>query len=181
MSTIFLFHGFGGSPDNNWFPWLTKELKAAGHKVIAPKFPHPEEPKLTEWLNEFSTYRRKIDESTVLVGHSLGGAFAMRYLERAKTPVQATFLVASVFGVMGNDIDAHITTFNVKPYDYPEIILNGGNIHIVHSDNDPYIPLVQAEDASLKMITAMDVIPAKNHLTMSIFPQLREIILNSIV
>ena len=30
MSSVFLFHGFGGSPDNNWFPWLTHELEAAG-------------------------------------------------------------------------------------------------------------------------------------------------------
>ena len=181
MATIFIFHGFGGSPEGNWIPWLTHELEAAGHTVIVPTFPHPEKPLLKEWLKEFSIYKESTDESAVLVGHSLGGSFALRYLEQAKLPVQATFLVASVFGVMGNGTDAHITTFNVAPYDFPVIVQNGGDIHVVHSDNDPYIPLPLAEEGALNLMTAMDLIAGGEHFTTREFPELRDMILATVI
>ncbi len=146
-----------------------------------PKFPHPEKPVLKDWLKEFSIYKESIDESAVLVGHSLGGCLALRYLEQAKMPVQATFLVASVFGVMGNSIDPEITTFNTAPYDFEAIVQNGGDIHVVHSDNDPYIPLPQAEEASLNLMTAMDLISGGEHFTIREFPELRDMILASVL
>lgn len=181
MATVFVFHGYGGSPKGNWFEWLAHELEAGGHIVHVPEFPHPDEPKLREWLKKFETYRESIDESAVLVGHSLGGAFAMRYLEKATMPVQATFLVASVFKPMGNEIDAHITSFHSDPFDHQAIVRNGGDIHIVHSDNDPYIPLTHAEEAALGLMTAMDFLPGGGHFMTPEFPELRDMILASVI
>jgi predicted alpha/beta hydrolase family esterase len=34
-----VMHGSYGSPDENWFRWLEKELKALGHEVILEQFP----------------------------------------------------------------------------------------------------------------------------------------------
>src|SRR3989338_4142675 len=42
MSNVFIFHGTGGYPEENWFPWLKKELEELECKVIIPKFPSPE-------------------------------------------------------------------------------------------------------------------------------------------
>ncbi len=181
MATIFILHGLGGSPEENWFPWLTHELEDAGHVVHSPQFPNAEKPELKEWLRAFKTYEKSIDETAVLVGHSLGGALAMRYLEQAKQPVQATFLVASVFGLMGNDIDPLIPTFNTAPYDFQAIVQNGGDIHVVHSDNDPYIPLPQAEEAALNLMVPMDLLHGGGHLNMPEFPELRDMILASVI
>lgn len=96
MASVFILHGLGGSPAENWFPWLHSELETAGHTVHTPTFPNADRPILEEWIQEFERYEDKMNEGTVLVGHSLGGTFAMRYLERAHVPVQATFLVAPV-------------------------------------------------------------------------------------
>lgn len=181
MATVFIFHGYGGSPQGNWFPWLAQELEAAGHTAHVPEFPNPDHPHLTEWLTAFETYQESIDETAVLVGHSLGGAFALRFLEHAVRPVQATFLVASVYGVMGNEIDPHITTFNAEPFDYVSIARNGGDIHVVHSDNDPYIPLPKAEEAALNLMTPMDLLPSAGHMMTPEFPQLLDIILASVI
>lgn len=181
MATVFILHGLGGSPKENWFPWLTSELEEAGHVVHVPQFPDPDKPELKAWLREFKVYEKSIDETAVLVGHSLGGSFALRYLEAAQMPVQATFLVASVFGHMGNDLDARMTTFNAEPYDYPTIVQNGGDIHIVHSDNDPHIPLPQAEEAALNLMVPMDLLAGGEHLTTKEFPELRDMILASVI
>lgn len=34
-----LMHGSYGSPDENWLPWLEKELKSTGGGVVLERFP----------------------------------------------------------------------------------------------------------------------------------------------
>lgn len=46
----FIFHGAGGHPEENWFPWLKRELEAKGLEVFVPKFPTPEGEGLEAWL-----------------------------------------------------------------------------------------------------------------------------------
>jgi hypothetical protein len=41
MRNIFIIHGSYGYPEENWFPWLKKELSKLGHRVFVPKFPIP--------------------------------------------------------------------------------------------------------------------------------------------
>src|SRR3989338_5795089 len=110
MATIFIFHGIYGNPDENWFPWLKRELEQAGHEVIVPAFPNADKPQLEEWLKFFDQYNKKLDANTIFIGHSLGGAFALRLLERMIQPIYACFLIASVSGVMGNEFDPLMTT-----------------------------------------------------------------------
>jgi len=181
MATVYIFHGYGGNPAGNWFPWLKKELEKVGHTVHVPAFPNPDSPDLSAWLNFFESHAARIDEATVFVGHSLGSAFAMRYLEKADEPIQATFLTAPVFGVMGNEIDAKIRSFNIEPFDFTAIARNGGEIHVIHSDNDPYIPLSQAENGAIELLTPMDLITGGGHFMTPEFPELRDMILTSVI
>lgn len=181
MASVFILHGLGGSPTENWFPWLQSELETTGHTVHVPVFPNADRPMLEEWIQEFERYEDRMNEGTVLVGHSLGGTFAMRYLERAHVPVQATFLVAPVVGIMGNPLDEVMPTFNTEPFDWTAIARNGGDIHILHSDNDPYIPLQQAENAALNLMVAMDLVHGGEHLNTRELPELRDVILASVI
>ncbi len=141
MATVFIFHGVSGNPGENWFPWLKENLEAEGHRVIVPAFPHSEAPKLEEWLEHFREYENDVGVSTVFVGHSLGAAFALRLLERMKHPTVATFLVAPVSGVMGNEFDPLMTTFTEAPYDWSSIRKNCHTFTVIHSPTDPYITL----------------------------------------
>jgi len=163
MPTVFLFHGVGGHSQENWLPWLKGELERKSYNVIVPDFPNPDHPVLSEWSADFKNYDTLVDEHTIFVGHSLGGAFALRLLERKTTPIRACFLVASVWGVMGNQFDPVMSTFTEPPYDWKRIRKNAKNFSVIHADNDPYIQLSQAEELATHLGIAVTLVKDGGH------------------
>lgn len=167
MTTIFLFHGVGGNSQENWIPWLKQALEQKHDHVVAPDFPHPDHPTLAEWFDFFRQYDTLIDERAMFVGHSLGGAFALRLLERMPRPIHACFLVASVWGVMGNRFDPVMSTFTEHPYDWETIRQNAKHFSVIHSDNDPYIRLSQAEELAKNLGTTVTLVRGGGHFNES--------------
>src|SRR3989338_7755510 len=105
MTKIFIIHGSYGNPKENWFPWLKKKLEAKGHTVFVPSFPTPQRQSLTQWMNVFREgYLDKVDEDSILVGHSLGPAFILSVLEQVSLSklVRACFFVCGFLGLLGN-------------------------------------------------------------------------------
>jgi predicted alpha/beta hydrolase family esterase len=183
MSTVFIIHGIGGNPKENWFPWMKKEIESEGHRVIVPDFPNSDEPRLDEWMEHMKKYEDSIDEETIFIGHSLGGMFILRLLEHMKKPIKAVFLVAGVTGPTdGLNLAPLMTTFTTPPLEYELIKKNGGTIQMLHADNDPYISLKNAETLARKLGAIVDVIKDGGHLNASAgyttFPLLRESILS---
>lgn len=76
----------------HWFPWLKSELEKQNISVDIPEMPRPYEPDYEAWKKVFET--QNIDPETVLVGHSRGGGFLLRYFSENKLEVQALILVA---------------------------------------------------------------------------------------
>jgi len=101
MKTAFIFHGTEGYPEENWFPWLKEKLEGKGIKTFVPQFPSPPvvPAKITEWFDVLKDYEQYLTEDTILVGHSLGGIFTLRILEKLNHPVKAVCLVGAPIGV----------------------------------------------------------------------------------
>lgn len=64
----------------HWLPWLQKELVIRDIAAQTPEIPLSYEPKWELWSNEVERY--DIDPETILVGHSCGGGFWLKYLSR---------------------------------------------------------------------------------------------------
>ena len=41
MKNVIIIHGTEGYPEENWFPWLKKNLEERGYNVTVPQFPSP--------------------------------------------------------------------------------------------------------------------------------------------
>ena len=76
----------------HWFPWIKTELEKSGFEVFMPEMPEPYAPDYEAWAHEFE--KLSLDETTILVGHSAGGGFLVRWLSENKFRVGKVVLVA---------------------------------------------------------------------------------------
>lgn len=79
---LFLIHGWGGRPDGGFRPWLKRELEKVGFEVGVPAMPDTDNPKIESWLTTLRLVVGQSDENTIIVGHSLGGNLAVRFVDQ---------------------------------------------------------------------------------------------------
>lgn len=164
-SRVIIFHGTGGAPESNWFPWLAQELGKRGLRTLVPRFPTPEGQSLDNWRKTFREQVGTVAHDMVFVGHSVGCGMILRLLEESPTPVTATFLVAGWTGMLNNpDFDPLIESFFDGPFDWPIIKRNAGPVTMYHGDDDPYVPLSLGRVLSQDIGAKLNVIPHGGHL-----------------
>ena len=177
---FFIFHGIYGHPQENWFPWLKKELESRGFEVIVPKFPTPINQTRESWLRVILKYEERMNNETVLIGHSLGAAFILDYLEQTNKKIKAAFLVAGYHKLINNEFDELNKTFVGREFNWEKIKGNCGKFFVIASDNDPYIPLGINEELAEILDGELIVVHKGGHLNKKAgfdqFPQLLEII-----
>jgi predicted alpha/beta hydrolase family esterase len=78
--------------ENHWMPWVKKELDALQVSTEVPLMPEPWEPVYEKYKLSFEKY--EVDENTVLVGHSCGCSFLVRWLADSKQKIAKLILVA---------------------------------------------------------------------------------------
>ncbi len=102
MKTAIIIHGMPSkdefydpntpSPSNFQFlPWLQKQLLIKDVIAQTPEMPNPYNPVYEVWKEVFEKF--KIDEQTILVGHSCGGGFLVRWLSDNKIKVGKVVLI----------------------------------------------------------------------------------------
>jgi serine hydrolase len=179
MKNAFIIHGAYGNPEENWSPWLTKELEKRGYTVTVPQFPTPDGQSLTNWMKAFASYKDKLTPDSLLIGHSIGVAFILSLLENLSQPVHGVFLVSGFISDLNNEqFDSINASFYKKSFQWDTIKNN--NFYIFHGDNDPYVPLEKAEELAEKLESNVIVIKDGGHLNndagFSTFPELLEVI-----
>ena len=164
MKRIFIIHGAFGHPEENWFPWLKSQSERLGHEVFVPAFPTPKGQTLEDWNSIFSEYETKVDENTILVGHSLGPAFLLHVLGRINTTIKASFFVSGFISPLGNEtFDPLNKTFLEKPFDWQKIHQNCNQFFLYHSDDDPYVSMAHANELAKKLGVKTRIIQDAGH------------------
>jgi len=78
--------------DKHWIPWAKKELEVKNIKTETPLMPKPWQPVYGDFKSEFEKY--EVGVNTILVGHSCGCAFLVRWLGETKKKIFKLILVA---------------------------------------------------------------------------------------
>lgn len=157
MHKVFIVHGFEGSPNGGWRPWLMAELEKMGVYACALAMPDPNNPVPAEWVGEIARHvDRNARDRVYLVGHSLGVPAILRYLE--KSPAKNVKGVVLVSGPLAKLAITKVDRFLKEPFDCARIAAKVKHAVIIHGDNDPNVPtdhagsLAEALGAQLIMI-----------------------------
>lgn len=78
--------------NSHWFPWLQKQLLIRNIITQTPEIPDSYKPEYRKWKKEFERF--DVNEDTILVGHSCGGGFLLRWLTENEIKVNKLILVA---------------------------------------------------------------------------------------
>lgn len=137
---IFLIHGWEGSPQGGWFPWLKKELEAKGMEGIALAMPNSDHPQMEEWVDHLRKVVGEVDEDCYFVGHSLGCITILRYLERLE-PGKKVGGVVLVAGFTSNLGFEALTNFfpDHGQLAWDKIKSHCDRFVAIHSDDDPLV------------------------------------------
>jgi predicted alpha/beta hydrolase family esterase len=140
MTNVILIHG---RPDKdeyynpmlpsvsnaNWHPWIQQQLSIRDIPSQTPEMPSSWKPHYPTWQKEFE--RHDITPGTVLVGHSCGGGFLVRWLSEHKDArVGKVILVAPSLG--NGWVEDDFFEFKIDP----DLSDRAKGIVIYGSDND---------------------------------------------
>lgn len=150
--TVMILHGTGGNSGENWYPWLAGKLRGLGYEVIVPDLPNSELPNLHDWLKALEPYKEKINEDSIIIGHSLGAGLAEHFVQQNNLKVDQLVLIAPLheemdrsamdqFEFFQGPVGDALLKFTETPVDRESLKDYASEIIAVFSDNDPYIPL----------------------------------------
>ncbi len=146
MKQVILIHGLPSkeevivndampSPSNaHWFPWIQKQLAKDDLLSQSLEMPHSYNPSYTDHSEVLG--QMKISSETILVGHSCGGGFLVRYFsEHKELSPKKIILVAPWLDPEGylKELDPETTFFN---FEIDGDIANRTEVHCIYSTDD---------------------------------------------
>jgi predicted alpha/beta hydrolase family esterase len=141
MATYVLFIQGGGKGAHDADAALAQSLRQAlghGYDVHFPRMPGEANPNVQSWKRKISAELSRSHGKAVLVGHSLGGSFLLKYLseEEVETPIAGLFLIAAA---SWNDDQWNSDDLKL-PGDIAERLSPIPRIFFYHSRDDDVVP-----------------------------------------
>lgn len=171
MKYFFINHGYMGSNIENWFPWFKDKIDDDNNQCIIPQYPIEEDKHFYEyWKNVLDVYYDfgYINSDTVMIGHSSGSAFTMKYILNKKMKINKLILVSGFNNYYSDDdYDFHNVvnrTFYINNNDIVELKKYVDEIICIYGDNDPFIPQDILHDLAVKTNAKEIVIKDGGHL-----------------
>lgn len=159
MVKVILIPGNGGAtPQDNWFPYVERQLSNLGLQVINEQFPDPMLARAEFWLPFIENLGA--DQNSILIGHSSGAIAAMRFAETHK--ILGSILVSAYYTDLGVDSEKQSGYFD-HPWNWPAIKNNKQWIVQFAATDDPFIPIEEARFVHLNLQSDYLEYPDQNH------------------
>ncbi|MFH1838331.1 MAG: alpha/beta hydrolase [Candidatus Kuenenbacteria bacterium] len=165
----------------NWKDTLATEL-GSDYEILTPQMPNKTNARYKEWKLWFERIVKLLNNEIILIGHSLGGIFLVKYLSEnsiSKT-IKATILVAAPFD---NDAKSkkllikHSLTDFLLPSSLAKFIQQGNKIYLLHSKDDPDVLFGQLEKYKQALPNAKAIVfNNRGHFNQETFPEIVELI-----
>ena len=126
----------------DWKANLQKEL-GISYEVFAPHMPESDNATYDLWKIWFEKMIPFLSDNVIMVGHSLGAIFLVKYLsqEDFTKKIDGLFLVSAPFE---GSRDEPLGTFK-RPNSLEKLSFSAQNIFLYHSEDDPVVPYAHME------------------------------------
>ena len=172
MKRVFIIHGWGDKPTDNWYLWLKSKLDENGFQCKVPEMPKTDEPEIESWVGKLKEVVKAADEETYLVGHSIGCQTILRYLARLDPGVK----IGGVLFVGGwvhlkpiiadeEDSEEIAEPWLGTPIDWEKIKIHCNKFTAFFSDDDYYVPIEDAQIFKDLLGAKIIVEKGKGHFT----------------
>lgn len=161
MKKALILEAWYSKPEDEWYPWLKKELEKKGYEVYVPDLPTQQTnlPDLKKQLS-FVEKNFELDKKIIVFGHSLGTLLAMRLAE--KHQFKKMFLIA---GWDFDDLTPEHKKFWPNKINHAKIKRNVKEIYCISSDNDPYVTAAISEEMCKRLGGKFILIKGKKHFS----------------
>ena len=187
MKTAIILHGMPSREEylnpnseaqsnKHWLPWIQRQLIINGVLAQAIELPEPYEPVYKKWVKTFEQF--DVNEETILIGHSCGAGFLVRWLSENKIKVDKVVLVAPYLG-LDDRVKSNFFDFEIDPNISEKT--NGLTIFTSNDDDDDILESVDKLKNNLENIEVIEL-KDKGHFTFNgmktrEFPELKDILI----
>lgn len=154
----------------DWKGSLNKKL-GEDFDVIIPKMPNAQNARYLEWKIWFEKIIPLLNNNVIIVGHSLGGIFIVKYLSENNYPqkIKAIFLVGTPYN---SPIRHPLVDFTITN-SLDKFVKQAGKIFIYHSKDDVVVPFNNAKYYHKEIPDAVfRVFKSRGHFNTESFPEI---------
>ena len=121
---------YPSSSNFQWLPWLQKQLIMRDIQADTPEMPHAYNPVYDIWKREFERF--DVTPETILVGHSCGGGFLVRWLSEHKDRVVGKVVLVAPWLDPETELETGFFDFTIDP----DLASRTKGISVLCSDDD---------------------------------------------
>lgn len=146
---IVLVHGWEWSPEHGWLMRLQEELQLLWWEVLALSMPNPAKPIIHDRVDLLQNQIIP-DQYTYIVAHSVGVQAVLRRAETWGPQVIVGWLVSVAWRFHLQNLEDNSSRATAEPWladdvDWAKVSRHFKSIYAIFSDNDPRVPLSDAE------------------------------------
>lgn len=168
MKRAVILHGTDGHPKHHWMPWLKAKLEEQGYEVWVPELPENHTPN-AQVYNDFLLGQGWDFADNIVVGHSSGAVSVLNLLMDERCPkIKLGVMVGAWAGgqPMGHfDENQFAGLFPENGFDFELIKSKADHLAFLHSDDDPYCPLEQAQYLAGQLDAPITVLHSAGHIS----------------
>lgn len=157
MKTAIIIHGmpsrdeyehYPSCSQQHWLPWIKEQLEIKGITTNVLEMPEPYRPNYQNWKAVFEQFH--IDKDTILVGHSCGAGFLVRWLSEHTIRVGKVMLVAPWIDPNHEERESVSDFFDFEIDPLLSDRANSVSIFISSDDESPILKTVEILEQTLK-------------------------------
>ena len=155
----------------DWKDTLQEELGSA-YDIFQPRMPNSTNAHYNEWRIIFDKILEKVDEDVVLVGHSLGALFLVKYLSdnNPTKKIKSLFLVAAPFD---GETKESLGSFVLDSSKVENVRKKVSSIILYYSKDDPVVSFSESDKYMRKLPQAtLHTLDGRGHFKQEKFPEI---------